>query len=86
MRKSKGTNNDITKIAFCEVCLIKFSILTYQGFYLKGYFIWSLMDNFEWASGYSKKFGITYIDEKTLKRIPKDSSLWYKNVIANNAL
>ena len=55
-----------------------------QGVNMKGYFIWSLMDNFEWASGYSKKFGITYIEDETLNRIPKASALWYKEVIEKN--
>ena len=53
---------------------------------LQGYFIWSLLDNFEWASGYSKKFGITYVEEETLRRIPKDSANWYGEVISRNGL
>lgn len=57
-----------------------------DGVKLKGYFVWSLMDNFEWAYGYSKRFGIVYIDYKTQKRIIKDSAKWYSKVIANNAL
>ncbi len=55
-----------------------------NGVNLKGYFVWSFMDNFEWALGYSKRFGIHYVDYKTLERIPKNSALWYKNVIKNN--
>ncbi|RMF03323.1 MAG: beta-glucosidase [Chloroflexi bacterium] len=51
---------------------------------LKGYFVWSLMDNFEWAEGYSQRFGIVWIDYPTGQRIPKDSALWYKEVIAAN--
>ena len=50
-----------------------------------GYFLWSLMDNFEWAYGYSKRFGIVYIDYATQARIPKDSAAWYRRVIAANA-
>jgi len=50
-----------------------------------GYFLWSLMDNFEWAYGYSKRFGIVYIDYPTQTRIPKDSAAWYRRVIAANA-
>jgi beta-glucosidase len=53
---------------------------------LKGYYVWSLMDNFEWGYGYSKRFGITHIDYQTLKRTPKASSLWYKRVIAANGI
>jgi beta-glucosidase len=48
---------------------------------LKGYFVWSLMDNFEWALGYSKRFGIIYVDYPTQRRIWKDSALWYRECI-----
>jgi len=51
---------------------------------LKGYFAWSLFDNFEWALGYSKKFGLHYIQSETLQRIPKSSEKWYIQVIKNN--
>lgn len=55
-----------------------------DGIKLKGYFLWSLMDNFEWAYGYSKRFGIVYTDYKTLKRIPKDSYYFYREVISGH--
>ncbi len=51
---------------------------------LAGYFVWSLLDNFEWAKGYTQRFGIVWVDYETQQRIPKDSALWYKDVIANN--
>ena len=51
---------------------------------VRGYFQWSLMDNFEWASGYSERFGIVYVDYPTQKRIFKDSAYWYRDVIKNN--
>ncbi len=57
-----------------------------DGVKLKGYFVWSLLDNFEWAHGYSKRFGIVYVDYPTQKRILKDSALWYKEVIASSGL
>jgi beta-glucosidase len=49
---------------------------------LRGYFVWSLLDNFEWGEGYSKRFGIVYVDYPTQRRILKDSALWYKDFIA----
>ena len=51
---------------------------------VKGYFYWSFTDNFEWVLGYSKRFGLVYIDYKTLERIPKKSAYWYKKVIETN--
>ncbi len=57
-----------------------------DGVPLKGYYAWSLMDNFEWACGYTKRFGITYVDYKTQERILKDSAYWYSNVIKNNGI
>jgi len=51
---------------------------------VKGYYVWSLMDNFEWAFGYTKRFGIVYVDYKTLKRYPKQSYYMYKEIIKNN--
>ncbi|MCM8746175.1 GH1 family beta-glucosidase [Thermomicrobium sp. CFH 73360] len=53
---------------------------------LRGYFVWSLLDNFEWAYGYSKRFGIVYVDYATLARLPKASYYWYREVITANAL
>lgn len=57
-----------------------------EGGNLKGYFLWSLMDNFEWAFGYTKRFGIVYVDYDTQRRVPKDSFYWFRDVIAQNTL
>jgi beta-glucosidase len=51
---------------------------------LAGYFVWSLMDNFEWAHGYLQRFGMVWVDYETQRRIPKQSALWYRDVIAAN--
>ena len=51
---------------------------------VRGYFVWSLLDNFEWTAGYSQRFGIVYVDYATLKRVPKASARWYANLIAED--
>ncbi len=55
-----------------------------EGYPLKGYFVWSLLDNFEWAWGYERRFGITYVDYLTQRRIPKASFHWYAECIRQN--
>jgi len=57
-----------------------------DGVDVRGYFVWSLLDNFEWAYGYTKRFGIIRVDYDTQQRIVKDSGEWYSQVIANNAV
>jgi beta-glucosidase len=51
---------------------------------VRGYYLWSLLDNFEWSYGYSKRFGLVFVDYATQQRIPKASALWYAQVIAQN--
>jgi beta-glucosidase len=53
---------------------------------VKGYFVWSLLDNFEWGYGYSKRFGIIYVDYQTQQRILKSSAKWYQQVICENGV
>ena len=57
-----------------------------DGIPVKGYFHWSLMDNFEWALGYGPRFGLVYVDFETQKRIIKDSGRWFAKVIEKNAI
>ena len=53
---------------------------------IKGYFVWSLLDNFEWGFGYSKRFGVVHVDYRTLQRTPKSSAKWYRQVIRENGV
>ena len=55
-----------------------------DGIPLKGYFLWSLIDNFEWAFGYTRRFGIIFCDYTDLRRVPKDSYYFYREVIAGH--
>jgi len=57
-----------------------------DGVDVRGYFVWSLLDNFEWAEGYSKRFGLVYVDFATSTRVLKDSATWYRRVIGRNGL
>ena len=57
-----------------------------KGADIRGYYQWSLLDNFEWALGYAKRFGLVHVDYDTLARTPKDSAWWYRDVVKANAL
>jgi beta-glucosidase len=57
-----------------------------EGASLRGYFVWSFMDNFEWAYGYSRRFGLTYVDYETQQRILKDSAKYFAGVVDGNAV
>ena len=81
-----GKVHDDQRIAFLESYLGAVCDAIAAGADVRGYFIWSLLDNFEWACGYAKRFGLVYIDYATLKRIPKQSFEYYRNVAAANAV
>ena len=53
---------------------------------MRGYFVWSLMDNFEWAYGYERRFGIVRVDYDTLERTVKDSGLWYRELLRTSTI
>ena len=78
--------HDIDRINYIKAHLQVLQEFIEVGGNLKGYYLWSFMDNFEWAYGYSKRFGMVYINYDTQERILKDSALWYKNVIKNRCL
>jgi beta-glucosidase len=52
---------------------------------VRGYFVWSLLDNFEWGAGYATRFGLVYVDYATQQRIPKASARWYAALIRSEA-
>lgn len=81
-----GRVDDPDRIMYLRGCLSQFQRATAEGYPLKGYFLWSLMDNFEWADGYTKRFGIHYVDFATEKRTPKLSAAWYRELIRRNAM
>ncbi|HET7604936.1 MAG TPA: GH1 family beta-glucosidase [Sphingomicrobium sp.] len=81
-----GRVDDADRIMYLRNYITSFHRAVAEGYPLKGYFLWSLMDNFEWADGYSKRFGIHYVDFQTQKRTPKLSAAWYKEVIRRNAV
>ena len=57
-----------------------------EGVDLRGFFVWSLLDNFEWAEGYAHRFGIVHVDFETLRRTPKASARWYEQVVVKGVL
>lgn len=77
---------DIDRVNFLRNYLTQMQRATAEGVPVRGYFLWSMLDNFEWTMGYSQRFGITYVDYKTQKRTPKLSYEFYKSVIATNRL
>jgi beta-glucosidase len=81
-----GRIDDVDRLMYLRNHLTQMHRAATEGYPVKGYFLWSLLDNFEWADGYSKRFGIHYLDFKTQKRTPKLSAQWYREVIARNAV
>ena len=79
-----GKCHDQRRVNYLQAHLAALAEAIAEGAPLKGYYEWSLMDNFEWALGYEKRFGIVHVDFDTQKRTIKDSGYWYKDVIANN--
>jgi len=76
--------HDDRRVAFYQHYLANCHRAIQDGIPLKGYFAWSLLDNFEWAEGYSKRFGLIYVDYATQKRIIKDTAKWYAQTIRDN--
>jgi beta-glucosidase len=85
VRSADGSVHDPDRVAYLRDHLLAVYRAIEAGVDVRGYYVWSLLDNFEWAWGYSKRFGIVYVDYQTLERVPKDSAWWFREVIARNA-
>jgi beta-glucosidase len=83
VRVHDGRVHDPERTVYLESYIDAVSRAIADGAPVNGYFVWSLLDNFEWAFGYSMRFGIVYIDYPTLERVPKDSFYWYRDFIAS---
>jgi len=81
---SEGQVDDPERVSYFRRHLQKVSQAIAIGVPVQGYFAWSLLDNFEWGYGYSKRFGLVYVDYQTQRRIPKSSAKWYAQVIQDN--
>ena len=81
-----GFVNDLDRIRFLRAHIIALHEAIEEGANVQGYYVWSILDNFEWERGYSKKFGLIRVDLDTLQRIPKQSFYWYHDVIKDNAV
>ena len=80
-----GAIHDVERTEYVRDHVAAISDAIEAGADVRGYFVWSLLDNFEWAWGYGKRFGIVRVDYDTLERTPKDSALAYASIIAEHA-
>ena len=81
-----GNVYDTDRVMYLRANLAQLQRATAEGVPVRGYYLWSLMDNFEWSAGYGNRFGAVYVDFETQKRTPKMSAHYYKEVIARNAV
>ena len=79
-----GKVHDPQRIDFLHRYLLEVAHAIADGIPVIGYSVWSLFDNFEWAAGYSCRYGLIYVDYPTQQRIVKDSGWWYRDVIASD--
>jgi len=80
-----GNNHihDQQRIDYLRVHIQTVAQVMSQGVPIKGYVVWSLLDNFEWSEGYRQRFGLVYVDYPTLRRVVKDSGHWYASFVAS---
>jgi len=82
-RDSNGDIHDQQRIDYLREHIQTVAQVIRQGVPIKGYIVWSFLDNFEWSEGYRKRFGLVYVDYATQRRIVKDSGRWYANFVAS---
>jgi len=82
----EGRVHDTARVGYLHSHISAVLAARTAGVDVRGYLAWSLLDNFEWAHGYTKRFGIVRVDTDTLERTPKDSALWYRELIATGTL
>ena len=85
-RSSDGKIQDARRLEYLRQHFVQARLAMQDGIDLRGYFVWSLLDNFEWGHGYTKRFGLIGVDYATQQRTIKDSGEWYARVIAQNAV
>jgi beta-glucosidase len=81
-----GKVHDLDRVSFLRNYLVQLQRATSEGVPVRGYFLWSLMDNFEWIFGFEKRFGVYRVDFETQARVPKLSAAFYRDVVAKNAI
>ncbi|MCP4619467.1 MAG: beta-glucosidase [Bradyrhizobium sp.] len=81
-----GRVQDVDRVMYLRNYLAQLQRATSEGVPVHGYFLWSLIDNFEWADGYEQRFGLYYVDFATQRRTPKLSASFYRETIARNAV
>ncbi|MGH3348813.1 MAG: family 1 glycosylhydrolase, partial [Nocardioides sp.] len=77
-----GEVDDQQRIDYHEAHLAAVATAIQRGVDIRGYYAWSLVDNFEWAEGYTQRFGLVHVDYETQARTPKKSFAWYRDLIA----
>nr|MDW8081575.1 GH1 family beta-glucosidase [Candidatus Calescibacterium sp.] len=81
-----GAIDDLRRVSYLRDHILWLYQALEAGYPVRGYFIWSLIDNFEWAFGFSKRFGLVYVDYATQRRIPKRSFFWYQSLLKARTL
>ena len=82
----EGSVDDVERVSYLHQHLAAAARAIHDGASLAGYFVWSLLDNFEWGWGYQKRFGIVFVDFGTQRRIPKSSARFYSDIVRANAV